>query len=272
MKGELFIVATPIGNLDEVSKRTLDTLNKVDIIACEDTNHSLILLNHFNIKKPLIAYHKFNEKKQAPSIIKKLEEGRNIALITDAGMPCISDPGVELINQAIKNEIKYTVISGPSAAVNAVVLSGMGSGYCFIGFLPEKKKDKVELVNRYLDIPCPLVFYSAPHDLIKNLEFLNETLGNRRVAVIKEISKIHESVEFMNLQEKYNKEPKGEYALVVEGKEKEEDIYSNLSIEEHLEELIKEGKTEKEAIKEVAKSKGLNKNEVYQVVVQRKNR
>ncbi len=263
----LYFVSTPIGNLKDMTFRAVETLNSVDLIACEDTRHSLTLLNYYDIKKPLISYHKFNEQKVGAEIIDKLKSGKNIAVISDAGMPVISDPGNLLIKTLIENDLEYTVIPGATAFATAVVLSGMvDNGFCFIGFLPQKKTQRIELLEKYKNCPSSLIFYSAPHDVIKDVECLYSVFGNRKASAVKEITKIHENVEFFELEKGLTKEPKGEYVLIVEGlTQVDED--NHLTPQQMIEKLISEGVDKKEALKITAKKKGIAKSELYKFTI-----
>ena len=196
----LYFVATPIGNLKDFSFRAVEVLKSVDKIACEDTRHSLTLLNAYDIKKPLFSYHKFNEKEVAEKIIDGLKKGENIAVITDAGMPVVSDPGNVLTKLLIEEGLEFTVIPGACACVSALVLSGLDSSrFCFLGFMPEKQGARKEFLSKYKDLDLTLIFYSAPHDVKKDIESIYEVLGDRRAVAVKEITKIYESAERFNL-------------------------------------------------------------------------
>ncbi len=267
----LYFVGTPIGNMSDISKRALETLSSVDVICCEDTRHSLKLLNFYNIKKQLISFHKFNENKEIDEIITLLNEGKNIAVISDAGMPIISDPGNILSKTLRERGIDYTVIPSGTAFVSALILSGLSAErFVFIGFLPEKKKDRDKLLNAKKGYDETLIFYSAPHDINKDLVDLYEILGDRKVAVVKEITKIHESVYYTTLKNAQIDEPKGEFVIVVEGSQKDgeqEDKFSFLTIEEHINLYISRGMSKKDAIKQVAKERGISKNELYKYTI-----
>ena len=258
----LYIVATPIGNLKEITHYAVEILNNVEYILCEDTRTSKVLLNHYDIKKPLFSYHKFNEKSESEQIIRDLKNGKDIALISDAGMPGISDPGNILINECINNNILYTVISGPSAFVNAFVMSGFQPPFTFIGFLPNKKSDAKKLLIEYKDYKSVLIFYVAPHDVDDTIKLLNSQLGDRKACVVREISKKFEEKTFITLASGYNGVLKGEFVVVVEGcSEKKE---SDLTVIEEVNLLIASGLDKNTAIKQVAHNRGLKKNEVYQ--------
>lgn len=272
MKGELYIVATPIGNLNEMPPRGVETLKKADMILCEDTRHSAKLLNHFDIKTQTSSYHKFTEAKNIPEIIAKINAGTVIALITDAGMPTVSDPGSRLVEACYEADIKVYVISGPSAVINAAAMSGMcEKGFTFIGFLPEKSKDKEEIIDKVGFLGIPIIIYCAPHNLQADLKFLNGKLGSRKTAVIREMTKLYEEIRFLDLSEYDTVTPKGEYVLVVEGKEKE-NINLNLSAEEHLKNYLDSGMDTKTAIKAVAAERGVQKNEIYQLALKIESR
>lgn len=264
----LYLVATPIGNLKDMSFRAIETLKQVDEIACEDTRHSLSLLNHYEIKKPLFSYHKFNEQEISEKIISKLESGLNIAVISDAGTPCISDPGNILIKKVIERGLEYTVVPGACAFVNALVLSGFDTNrFCFIGFLPEKNKDRIELLERYKNLDMSLIFYCAPHDVKKDIESIYGVFGDRRACAVKEITKLYESAEQFNLKDGLQKEPKGEYVLIVSGKEFVNDLLA-LSEKEHIDYYIKQGVDKKDAIKMVAKERGVSKSSLYKYTIE----
>ncbi|HEY8419669.1 MAG TPA: 16S rRNA (cytidine(1402)-2'-O)-methyltransferase [Clostridia bacterium] len=267
MKGKLYVTATPIGNLSEMSPRAVEALKSVDLILCEDTTHSKKLLSHFNIQTPIRSYHKFTEAKNIPDIIAQLNAGKDIALISDAGMPTVSDPGARLVTACHENNIQVVVISGPSAVINAAAASGMcEKGFIFLGFLPEKNIEKEKLINIYAYLDLPLILFSAPHNLIDDLKFLYQALGDRKVAVIREMTKMFEEVVIIDLQDYQKITPKGEYVLVLEGKPRQNPLLE-LSIEEHLKYYLDKGEDKKEAIKKVAGERNLPKNEVYQIAI-----
>ena len=264
----LYFVATPIGNLKDITYRAVEVLNTVDEIGCEDTRHSLSLLNHLGIKKPLFSYHKFNELESVGKIISKLREGKNIAIISDAGMPCISDPGNILAKKLKTEGIEFTVIPGASAFTCALVLSGLDTDrFAFIGFLPEKKSAREELLEKYKNLDMTLIFYSAPHDVKKDVLTLYEVLGDRNATAVKEITKIHERGINFNLKEGFPEEPKGEFVLIVEGV-KEEKAYLELTEKEHIEKYLLEGMDKKEALKRVAKERGVSKSSLYKYTIE----
>ncbi len=261
----LYFVSTPVGNLKDISLRALEVLNSVDLIACEDTRTSLKLLNHYEIKKPLVSYHKFNEKSSGERLINDLRSGKNIALITDAGTPVISDPGNVLAKMLIDEGIEYTVIPGATAFVPALILSGLdASRFCFIGFLPEKKREVSELLAKYKHLDLTLIFYCAPHDIKKTVEILYENLGERQAVAVKEITKLHESCQRFNLKDGYPEEnPRGEFVIVVEGGTLEENPNLSLGIKEHIALYVSQGMSNMDAVKAVAKERKLPKSEVY---------
>ena len=263
----LYFVSTPIGNLKDVTYRAIEVLNMVDEIGCEDTRHSLTFLNYYNIKKPLFSYHKFNEREVTEKIINKLKEGKNIAIISDAGMPVISDPGNILSERLVKEGIEFTILPGANAALSALVLSGMdASRFTFVGFLPEKKTEREELIGKYKNVLSTLIFYSAPHDVKKDIETLYSVLGDRNASAVKEITKLHENVERFNLRDGLSKEPKGEYVLIVEGA-KEGQENAHLSDEELIDKYVLSGLSKKDAIKKVAKERDVPKSELYKYTI-----
>ena len=270
LKGKLFLVATPIGNLDDITLRAIKVLKDVDLIAAEDTRHTLKLLNHLEIKKPLISYYKETEKIKSNILINKLFEGKNIAVVSDAGTPGISDPGSEIVKKAIENNIEIIPIPGACAAINGLIVSGLDtSEFHFIGFLPTNKKEKKEKLEKIKKINSTLIIYEAPHKLINTLESIKEALGDRNIVLARELTKIHEEFirgRISEILEKYN-EIKGEFVIIVEKQEVEDEekiFLENLSLEEHYKYYEKKGLEKKEIIKQIAKDKKTNKNEIYQ--------
>ncbi len=274
MSGKLYVCATPIGNLKDITLRCLETLKEVDLIASEDTRHTIKLLNHYEIKVPLESYHEHNKDTKGKKLINLLLEGKNIALVSDAGMPGICDPGEDLIKLCYENNIEITVLPGATASITALILSGIKTrSYCFEGFLPSNKKAKKEVIQRLKDDTRTYIIYEAPHHLLQTLKELYEQIGNRNISIVKELTKKHENVFKASLLEalEYFEEntPKGEYVLVLEGanedevlnKEKEE--INNISIKEHLEQYLSTGMDIKEAMKKVAKDRGISKRDVY---------
>jgi len=276
MSGKLFIVGTPIGNLDDMSKRAIDTLNSVDFIACEDTRVTIKLLNHFGIKKKLVSFHEFSPKEKEEKIIYELKSGKKIALVSDAGMPLISDPGYELVRRCIDEGIEVTVVPGPSAFVCALVLSGQNTySFVFEGFLPKNKRAKREKLESLKYEKRTLIFYEAPHKLLDTLCQMTEIFGEaREISIVKEITKMHESVMLTTLGNaveffKQNS-PKGEYVLVVKGYEDvEEKMQDDVElIRKRLKEKLLRGFSKKEAAKMVADELNLPKNKVYKIVIE----
>lgn len=263
----LYFVGVPIGNLKDISLRAIDVLNEVDEIACEDTRHSLGLLNAYNIKKPLVSYHKFNERESGAKIIEKLKDGKNIAVITDAGMPVISDPGNILTEMLIEENLEYTVIPGACAFVSALVLAGLDSSkFCFLGFLPQKASERKEFLEKYKSLDVTLIFYSAPHDVEKDIKNLYEVFGDRKAVAVKEITKLFERVEHFNLKDGLKNPPKGEYVLLVEGG-KEENEKLLLTEKEHIDFYLSKGMNKKDALKQVAKERGVSKSSLYKYTI-----
>ncbi len=274
MSGTLFVCGTPIGNLDDITFRCVNTLKNVDLIAAEDTRQTVKLLNHYDIKKTLTSYHEHNKITKGPKIIEELKNGKNVALVSDAGMPGISDPGEDLINLCYEENISVTVIPGPTAVVSAVVLSGIGSrSYCFEGFLPNGKKQRISVLNRLKTEERTIVLYEAPHHLKGTLAELYSVVGNREVAIVKELTKKHENVNRGKLEdiiEYYNEnEPKGEFVVIINGIgldescEEKQTFFDNISIEEHMGIYLKQGMDNKEAMKRTARDRGVGKREIY---------
>lgn len=264
----LYFVATPIGNLKDISFRAIEVLKSVDEIACEDTRHSLTLLSSYEIRKPLFSYHKFNEKEECEKIIEKLKSGKNIAVISDAGMPVISDPGNILAKRLIEEGLEFSVIPGACAFICALVLSGIDAGkFCFLGFLPQKQSERENLLLTYKDLPVPLIFYSAPHDIVKDINSIYSVLGDRRAVAVKEITKIYEKAIHFNLKDGLSEEPKGEFVLIVSGKEK--DDFSSLSEKEHIDLYLSRGYDKKEALKIVAKERNVSKSSLYKYTIEK---
>ena len=264
---KLYIVGTPIGNLKDITLRALDTLKSVEVIACEDTRHSLPLLTHYDIHAKLIAYHKFNEAECSDRIIEMIAGGQNVALITDAGMPSISDPGAELISKCRAQGIELELVPGPTAVASAITLSGLkASGFTFLGFLPEKKTDKTAILSKASASGLPIVIYVAPHDLTKTANTLLDILGDRTVHVVREITKLYESVTTTALAD-FKCEERGEMVMIIEGASADNPLNS-LTVKEHINHYISMGMDKKEAVKQVAHDRGLPKNEIYQQAVE----
>ena len=272
--GMIYLVATPIGNLEDITMRAVRILGEVDLIAAEDTRQTLKLLNHLNIKKPLVSYYEHNKNTKGGYLVEQLLSGKNIALVSDAGCPGISDPGEDMVKLAIENGIPVTMVPGPAALISGVVLSGLPSGrFAFEGFLPVNKRSRKERILSLKNETRTIVFYEAPHKLIYTLRDLLEGLGNRRVALARELTKLHEEVYRCNLEEavrKYEAEaPRGEFVLVVEGEDenalREETAkkWEEMSLKEHFELYAEQGMDKKEAIKKVALDRGISKRDVY---------
>lgn len=266
----LYIVATPIGNLGEITYRAIEVLNNVKYILCEDTRTSKVLLNKYDIKNKCVAYHKFNENEKVMQIVEDIKSGLDIALISDAGMPGISDPGNILVNKLKEKKLKYTVISGPCAFVNAFVLSGYSTPVTFVGFLPEKNSARNKLLEELSIYESTLIFYISPHNLTDTFEILSKSLGNRECAVVREISKMYEEITFTTLDDGYTGVNKGEFVLVVKGNETKENPLKDLTIEQHVQFYIEKGFSKNDAIKQVAKERNLKKNDVYQVCIEKR--
>lgn len=265
--GRLFIVGTPIGNLGDVTLRAIETLNAVDFIACEDTRVTARLLSSLNVKKPLVCYYKHKEREHSQRITEMLKAGKNGALVTDAGMPCFSDPGAILVSECRRQGIAVETVPGPCAAVTAVALAGIDAkGFVFLGFLPEKKKDRERTVADFAASPLPLVVYSAPHDVNRDAAFLHEALGERRVYAVKELTKIHESAIELNLADFPVEEPRGEYVLIVMPREGGSEL-NDLTVEEHVLHYMRSGFGKKEAVKRAAADRGVDRNTVYSAVL-----
>lgn len=256
----LYLVATPIGNLKEFTFRAVEILQNVEYILCEDTRTSLVLLDNYNIRKPLKSYHKFNEAKVSSDVISDLKKGLDIALISDAGMPGISDPGSVLINKLIEENLEYTVVSGASAMVNAYVMSGFPSPFTFVGFLPDNNSKCNELLEALKTYKTTLIFYCSPHSLLDNLQTLYASLGDRKICVIREISKKFEEKTFSTLKSGYDGVIKGEFVVVVEGY-KEDKMERNL--DDDLTTLLSMGISKSDASKVLAKARGIKKNDIY---------
>lgn len=263
MNGKLFIVGTPIGNMKDITLRALDTLKEVDVIATEDTRHTRILLSNYAIEKPLVSYYKQKEREGTEKIIGLLYEGKNVALVTDAGMPSISDPGAILV-EAVHNEgLDVCVIPGATAVTSAIALAGLpkAKGFVFCGFLPEKTGDKNAILDNLAAVKLPLVFYVAPHDLDRIIAYLYSKLGDRKVWACKELTKIYETVYFGTLRNIKIENVKGEFVLIVD--EAEDVSYEDVDVSSLLKEKIAAGLSKSDAVKAVAKETGLSKNAVY---------
>lgn len=269
MKGKLYVVATPIGNLEDITLRAINILKQVDIIIAEDTRHSLKLLNHLEISKPLISYHRHNEEEKTNKILDKIEEGNNIALISDAGTPVISDPGEIIVKQALEREIEVIPIPGACAIITSLMAAGVNTKkFTFYGFLSLNKKIRNKELEQIKNNKNTIILYEAPHKIINTLKDLEKYVGNRMIVLAKELTKIHEEFIRGNIKEIQEKllNPKGEYVIIIdediieEGKENE---LNNLTLEEHFEYYKKIGLDKKEIIKKIAKDRNVTKNEIY---------
>ena len=275
MAGKLYLCATPIGNLEDMTYRVIRTLGEVDLIAAEDTRNSIKLLNHFEIKTPMTSYHEYNKIEKGHKLVEKLQSGMNIALITDAGTPGISDPGEELVKMCYEAGIEVTSLPGAAACITALTLSGLSTRrFCFEAFLPTDKKEKQAVLKELVDETRTIIMYEAPHRLLKTLQELLDNLGNRRITVCRELTKKYETAFVTTIEDaiKYYEEndPKGECVLVIEGRSREElrqeevAKWEEMSIEEHMEVYLGQGIDRKEAMKKVAKDRGISKRDVYQ--------
>ena len=278
MTGSLYLCATPIGNLEDITLRVLRTLKEVDLIAAEDTRNSIKLLNHFEIKTKMTSYHEYNKVEKAVYLVEKMKQGMNVALITDAGTPGISDPGEELVRQCYDAGVPVTSLPGACACITALTMSGLSTRrFAFEAFLPYDKKERAEILESLKKETRTIIIYEAPHHLKKTLKECREYLGNRRMTVCKELTKKHEKKMRAFLDEVIafydENEPRGEYVLVFEGKsrqeikEEEQESWAKLSIEEHMEVYEAKGLDRKAAMKAVAKDRGISKREVYQALL-----
>ena len=278
MAGKLYLCATPIGNLEDITYRVVRTLNEVDLIGSEDRRNSIKLLNHIDIKTPMTSYHEFNKYDKAKQLVEMMKEGKNIAIITDAGTPGISDPGEEVVRQCFEAGIQVTSLPGPAACITALTMSGQKTRrFCFEAFLPKDKKEKVAVLEELKNETRTIIIYEAPHRLARTLKELRETLGNRQLTLCRELTKKYEEADKTTIDqaiEKYNeKEPRGEYVLVIEGKSQEEiqeenkQKWESMTIEEHMEYYISQGNDKKSAMKLVAKDRGVSKRDIYNQLI-----
>ena len=270
MQGKIYLVATPIGNLEDMTFRAIETLRNVDLIAAEDTRHTLQLLNHFEISKPMVSYHRHNEETKTEEIITKVLQGQNVAIVTDAGTPGISDPGEEIVKVAIENDIEIIPIPGACALINSLIVSGISTKeFSFFGFLPLNKKNRKETLDKIKRENKTVILYEAPHKLLKTLEDVLENIGNVDAAIVRELTKVHEEKVYgkiSDLIEKFN-EPRGEFVIILDlnNIQNEEKIdFNNISLEDHYKYYEKSGFDKKEIIKQIAKDRNVPKNEIYQ--------
>ena len=278
MAGILYLCATPIGNLEDMTFRCIRVLKEADLIAAEDTRNSIKLLNHFEIKTPMTSYHEYNKIEKGHKLVEKLLEGQNIALITDAGTPGISDPGEELVKMCQEAGVTVTAIPGPAACITALTISGLPTRrFAFEAFLPTDKKERQMILDEMKDETRTMIVYEAPHRLLKTLKLLMETLGNRKISICRELTKRHETVFATTIEDAIAhyeaNEPKGECVMVIEGKSfeeikaKEQARWEEMSIAEHMEYYEKQGVDYKEAMKKVAKDRGISKRDVYKELI-----
>lgn len=278
MSGILYLCATPIGNLGDITARALETLERVDVIAAEDTRNSIHLLTHFGIKTPMTSYHEYNKIEKAYQLISRLKEGKDIALITDAGTPAISDPGEVLVRMCHEEGITVTSLPGPAACITALTLSGLPTRrFCFEGFLPSDKKEKKEVLEEMASETRTMVLYEAPHHLKRTLQELYDVLGDRKITICRELTKKFETVLPTTLSDALamyeNEAPRGEYVLVVAGKEREQvrmeerRKWDSMSIEEHVALYEEQGLSRKDAMKRAAADRGVGKREIYEYLL-----
>lgn len=281
MTGTLYLCATPIGNLEDMTSRVIRTLKEVDLIAAEDTRNSIKLLNHFEIQTPMTSYHEYNKYEKGRKLVEKLLEGQNIALITDAGTPGISDPGEELVKMCYESGIPVTSLPGAAACITALTISGLSTRrFAFEAFLPSDKKEREQILKEMETETRTMIVYEAPHRLVKTLKLFLERLGNRKITVCRELTKRHETALAVTLEEAVAhyeaNPPKGECVLVIEGKSREEareeerKQWEEMTIEDHMEVYTKQGMDKKSAMKAVAKDRGVSKRDIYQYLESRK--
>lgn len=281
MTGTLYLCATPIGNLEDMTFRVIRTLKEVDLIAAEDTRNSIKLLNHFEIQTPMTSYHEYNKYEKGRKLVEKLLEGQNIALITDAGTPGISDPGEELVKMCYESGISVTSLPGAAACITALTMSGLSTRrFAFEAFLPSDKKEREQILKEMETETRTMIVYEAPHRLVKTLKLFLERLGNRKITVCRELTKRHETALAVTLEEAVAhyeaNPPKGECVLVIEGKSREEareeerKQWEEMTIEDHMEVYTKQGMDKKSAMKAVAKDRGVSKRDIYQYLESRK--
>lgn len=279
MAGQLYLCATPIGNLEDMTFRVIRILKEADLIAAEDTRNSMKLMNHFEIKTKMTSYHEYNKVDKARYLVDKMQQGMNVALITDAGTPGISDPGEELVRQCHEAGITVTSLPGACAAITALTISGRPTRrFAFEAFLPADKKERKKILSSLENETRTIILYEAPHRLLKTLEELYEVLGNRRLTICKELTKKHEKAFLTTIEEAKafyeTEEPRGEYVLVIEGKSFDEleresqEEFAKYTIQEHMEQYLAGGMDKKQAMKQVAKDRGISKRDVYQALLE----
>ncbi len=274
MPGTLYLCATPIGNLEDITLRVLRTLKEADIIAAEDTRNTLKLLNHYNIRTPMTSYHEYNKIDKAETLVARLSEGKNIALVTDAGTPGISDPGEEIVKKAYKAGIPVTSLPGACACITAITLSGLPARrFAFEAFLPASKKERKLIINSLKEETRTIIIYEAPHHLTNTLSELYNALGNRKITICRELTKLHETIQLHTLSsavEYYNNnQPKGEYVLIIDGcsfselETRKRETWQQISIAEHMDIYLSKGFSKKDSMKRVASDRGIPKHDVY---------
>ncbi len=280
MQGKLYLCATPIGNLEDITLRVLRTLREVDLIAAEDTRNSVKLLNHFEIKTPMTSYHEYNKIEKAYQIVEKIRNGQNIALITDAGTPGISDPGEDLVRICYESGIEVTSLPGACACITALTLSGLSTRrFSFEAFLPREKKQRTEILSSLESETRTMILYEAPHHLIKTLEEVYSILGERKITLCRELTKRYETIFSATISDAIshytNQEPKGEFVLVIEGKnrkelkKKQQQAWEAISLMDHMAQYENQGISRKESMKLVAKDRGISKREVYDMLLKK---
>lgn len=279
MTGVLYLCATPIGNLQDMTPRVIEALKNADLIAAEDTRNSIKLLNHFEIHTPMTSYHEYNKVEKAHALIAQMQAGKNVALVTDAGTPAISDPGEVLVKLCHEAGIRVTSLPGPAACITALTLSGLSTRrFCFEGFLPSDKKEKAEVLEECREESRTMIFYEAPHHLKRTLQELYEVMGDRKITLCRELTKKFESVmpvTFADAVAYYEEhEPRGEYVLVIEGKSREEKrreeqrSWQEVSVAEHVKIYERQGMDRKSAMKQAAKDRGISRRDVYQILLE----
>ncbi len=280
MAGRLYLCATPIGNLEDITLRVLTTLKEVDLIAAEDTRHSIKLLNHFQIKTPMTSYHEYNKFDKAKYLVEQMKQGIQLALITDAGTPGISDPGEELVKQCYEAGIEVTSLPGPAACITALTMSGLETRrFCFEAFLPPDKRERQRILEELSRETRTIILYEAPHHLVKTLEELFLCLGERQITICRELTKRHEEADKTTLTQAMKRfgaeEPRGEFVIVIQGKSAEamnqemQKSWESISIEEHMKRYQDQGMDQKNAMKAVAKDRGIRKRDIYQYLLEK---
>ena len=283
MIGTLYLCATPIGNLRDITDRVRETLGSVDLIAAEDTRNSMKLMTHFDIHVPMTSYHEFNKFEKAEDLVNTLLSGKNVALITDAGTPAISDPGEVLVQKCVEAGVPVTSLPGPSAVITALTLSGLSTGrFSFEGFLSREKKERREILSEIKDERRTIILYESPHHLCATLKDLLETLGDRKIALCRELTKKHEEIVRISLSEAVSyyevNEPRGEFVLVIEGKSRDEineertRRFDEITVKEHVEMYEHRGLDRKDAMKAAAKDRGVQKRDIYQELLKEEGR